>query len=360
VAAVTGTNGKTTTTELLGDMLERSGLKVFVGGNIGNPLIDYAGGKQEADVIVAEISSFQLDTIETFKPRVGVLLNITPDHLDRYPDYEAYAAAKVRLFENQQADDIAVLNGADPWVRSLTQNIKSRKLIYPNPSADEEGAILGDHSIELNSDAVISDASKIRNPKSAIRNQFSVDLSGFKLAGRHNLENACAASLAALAAGGRPEAIQDTLNQYRGSSHRMEYVATIDDVDFYNDSKATNVAAVMRAVECFDKQVVLIMGGLDKGGNFKELRDLVARHVKKLILLGQAADLIRSALQDTVSTTRVTTMTAATGQAYQDSSAGDVVLLSPGCASFDMYDNYAQRGNDFKESVTKLKPKSPA
>ena len=360
VVAVTGTNGKTTTTELLGDMLKRSGLNVFVGGNIGRPLIDYADGKQEADVIVAEISSFQLDTIETFKPHVAVLLNITADHLDRYPDFEAYAASKIRLFENQQSDDIAVLNGADPLVRSLTENIKSRKLIYPSPTADEKGAILNNHSITLHTDSFISTSSKIRNPKSEIRNQCALDLANFKLTGRHNLENACAAGLAALAAGGQPDAIQGTLNHYRGSAHRMEYVATIEDVDFYNDSKATNVAAVMRAVECFRKPVVLIMGGLDKGGNFKELREVVTRHVKKLFIMGRAADLIRTALEDTVSTATVISMADAAQQAYQASSPGDVVLLSPGCASFDMYDNYAQRGNDFKESVATLKRKNPA
>ena len=353
VVAVTGTNGKTTTTELLGDMLKRSGLNVFVGGNIGNPLIDYAGGKQDADVIVAEISSFQLDTVETFKPRVGVLLNITADHLDRYPDFETYAASKIRLFENQQVDDIAVLNGSDPLVRSLTKNIKSRKLIYPSPTADEKGAILNNHSITLHTDSFISTASKIRN-------QCALDLGGFKLTGRHNLENACAAGLAALAAGGLPDAIQGTLNQYRGSAHRMEYVATIDEIDFYNDSKATNVDAVIRAVECFSNPVVLIMGGLDKGGDFKELRKIVPRHVKKLLVMGQASDLIRTALEDTVSTATVISMADAVKQAYQAGSPGDVVLLSPGCASFDMYDNYARRGIDFKESVAKLKRKNPA
>ena len=353
VVAVTGTNGKTTTTELLGDMLKCSGLNVFVGGNIGNPLIDYAGGKQDANVIVAEISSFQLDTVETFKPRVGVLLNITADHLDRYPDFETYAASKIRLFENQQVDDIAVLNGSDPLVRSLTKNIKSRKLIYPSPTADEKGAILNNHSITLHTDSFISTASKIRN-------QCTLDLGGFKLTGRHNLENACAAGLAALAAGGLPDAIQGTLNQYRGSAHRMEYVATIDEIDFYNDSKATNVDAVIRAVECFSKPVVLIMGGLDKGGDFKELRDIVPRHVKQLFVMGQASDLIRTALEDTVSTATVISMADAVKQAYRAGAAGDVVLLSPGCASFDMYDNYGRRGIDFKESVAKLKRKNPA
>jgi UDP-N-acetylmuramoylalanine--D-glutamate ligase len=187
-----------------------------------------------------------------------------------------------------------------------------------------------------------------------------LDLSRFKLNGRHNLENACAAGLAALAAGGQPDAIQGTLNQYRGSAHRMEYVATIDDVDFYNDSKATNVDAVMRAIECFSQPVVLIMGGLDKSGNFTELREVVPRHVKKLFVMGQAADLIRSALGDTVSTATVISMKDAAQQAYQAGSPGDVVLLSPGCASFDMYDNYARRGNEFKESVAMLKRKKPA
>jgi len=353
VVAVTGTNGKTTTTELLGDMLKRSGLNVFVGGNIGRPLIEYADGKQEADVIVAEISSFQLDTIETFKPHVAVLLNITADHLDRYPDFEAYAASKIRLFENQHSNDIAVLNGADPLVRSLTENIKGQKLYYDSLKNHEEGALFNEERIIF----------RFKDPSRSgiqFRIPASLDLASYKLTGRHNLENACAAGLAALAAGGLPDAIQGTLNHYRGSAHRMEYVATIEDVDFYNDSKATNVDAVMRAVECFRKPVVLIMGGLDKGGNFKELREVVARHVKKLLIMGRAADLIRTALEDTVSTATVISMADAAQQAYQASSPGDVVLLSPGCASFDMYDNYAQRGNDFKESVAALKRKNPA
>jgi len=352
VVAVTGTNGKTTTTELVGDMLIRSGFKVFVGGNIGNPLIDYAGGKQEADVIVAEISSFQLDTIENFRPHVGVLLNITADHLDRYPNFAAYATSKIRLFENQQADDIAVLNGSDPLVRSLTEKIISRKLIYPNPLSDEEGAVLDHHRITIGSE-------KLETRDKIFRIPVSMDLTQLKLAGRHNLENACAASLAALAAGARPEAIQNCLNQFKGSAHRLEHIETIDDVGFFNDSKATNVDAVRRALECFDKPVVLIMGGLDKGGNFRELRDVVSRHVKKLFVMGRAADLIRTALADATPTVAVTSMADAARQAYQASSPGDVVLLSPGCASFDMYDNYGQRGDDFKDSVEKLKRKNP-
>jgi UDP-N-acetylmuramoylalanine--D-glutamate ligase len=360
VVAVTGTNGKTTTTELVGDMLKRSGLKVFVGGNIGNPLIEYVDGKRETDVIVAEISSFQLDTIDTFRPHVGVLLNITVDHLDRYPNFAAYAASKIRLFENQGPDDIAVLNGSDSLVRSLTENLKSQKLIYPDPEFGEEGALLNHQHIKIGSEKLEARGKKFHLPNSAFRIPLSLDLAGIKITGRHNLENVCAAGLAALAAGARPDAIQDTLNQYRGSAHRLEFITSIDDIDFYNDSKATNVDAVLRAVDCFQKPVILIMGGLDKGGNFKELREVVSRQVKKLIVMGQAADLIRKALADTVPAVTVKTMADAADRAYRAGSAGDVVLLSPGCASFDMYDNYARRGNDFKASVAKLQRKITA
>ena len=366
IVAITGTNGKTTTTELVGDMLVRSGFEVFVGGNIGNPLIGYVDGRQQVDVIVAEISSFQLDTIKSFRAQVGVLLNITVDHLDRYPNFAAYAASKIRLFENQQAGDVAVLNGADFLIRSLTGNLKARKLIYPNPAPDEEGAILNDQLITLRSNELIGEAANIQNIKSGIPpgrrsleaggcNPISFNLANIKLRGRHNLENACAAGLAALAVGARPQAIQDTLDHFKGSAHRLEYIDVINGVEFFNDSKATNVDAVVRAVECFNAPVVLIMGGLDKGGNFRELREVVARHTRKLIVMGRAADLIRKALEDITATSEADSMADAVRQAYEAGNAGDAVLLSPGCASFDMYDNYAQRGDDFRRSVKQLK-----
>jgi len=350
IVAVTGTNGKTTTTELLGDMLTRSGFNAFVGGNIGNPLIGYADGDQTADVIVAEISSFQLDTIESFRPRIGVLLNITADHLDRYPNFEAYAAAKIRLFENQQADDTAVLNGSDGLVRTLTAQVRSKKLYYDALNPEEEGAFFDGTRIIF----------RLNTGDAALRNHGFLDLSNLKLTGRHNLENACAASLAALAAGARPQAIQATLDQFQGSAHRLEYVDTIGDIDFFNDSKATNVDAVARAVGCFTKPVILIMGGQDKGLNFRELREVVSRKTKNLIVMGRAADLIRSALEDTTPTASATSMADAVEKAYGDASPGDVVLLSPGCASFDMYANYGRRGDDFKRSVANLKRKISA
>jgi UDP-N-acetylmuramoylalanine--D-glutamate ligase len=350
IVAVTGTNGKTTTTELLGDMLKRSGLDVFVGGNIGNPLIGYVDEGRKADAVVAEISSFQLDTIDRFRPQIGVLLNITIDHLDRYPDFEAYAASKMRLFENQQPGDLAVLNSSDPLVRSLTADLKNKKLIYPQANENEDGAIINGSHIRFQ----INDPGPLDLNR---QRQWSLDLSRIKLRGRHNLENACAAGLAAMAAGARPEAIQEALNQFQGGAHRLEYLDTIDDVEFYNDSKATNVDAVIRAVQCFSKPVVLIMGGLDKGSNFEPLRDIFRGHIKSLIVMGQAAGLIQTALGDLTLTVAATSMQDAFKQSRQAASPGDVVLLSPGCASFDMYDSYAQRGDDFRKEVMNAKVK---
>jgi UDP-N-acetylmuramoylalanine--D-glutamate ligase len=348
IVAVTGTNGKTTTTELVGHMLEGSGLKVFVGGNIGNPLIGYADEDRKADVIVAEISSFQLDTIARFRPQIAVLLNITIDHLDRYPDFNAYAASKLRLFENQQAGDIAVLNGLDPLVRSLTGNLQSKKLIYPQTEENEDGAVINGSQVRFHID----------DPGPLAVNgqrQWSLELSRTKLRGRHNQENACAASLAAIAAGARPAAIQEAINNFRGGAHRLEYIVTQDKVEFYNDSKATNVDAVIRAIQCFSQPVVLIMGGLDKGSNFEPLRDIFPRHIKRLIVMGKAAGLIQTALGDLTPPIRAASMTQAVKLARRAASPGDVVLLSPGCASFDMYDSYARRGDDFRREVLHLK-----
>ena len=348
IVAVTGTNGKTTTTELVGHMLAGSGLKVFVGGNIGNPLIGYADDERKADVIVAEISSFQLDTIARFRPQIAVLLNITIDHLDRYPDFDAYAASKMRLFENQQAGDIAVLNGLDPLVRSLTGDLQNKKLIYPQTDENEDGAVISGSQVRFHID----------DPGLLAVNgqrQWSLELSRSKLRGRHNQENACAAGLAAIAAGARPAAIQEAINNFRGGAHRLEYLDTQDKVEFYNDSKATNVDAVIRAIQCFSQPVILIMGGLDKGSNFESLREIFPRHIKRLIVMGKAAGLIQTALGDLTPPIRAASMAEAVKLARRAASPGDVVLLSPGCASFDMYDSYARRGDDFRREVLDLK-----
>ncbi len=327
VVAVTGTNGKTTTTTLLGDMLKNSGKKVFVGGNIGNPLIDYVDKGEKAEIIVVEVSSFQLDTIDTFRPKVAVVLNITEDHLDRYSDFAAYARAKARIFENQKQSDVAVFNGLDPFTGSICKDIKSKKLPFYNQMTD---------------DAAINTIFK------------SLDFSSINFLGKHNLENAYAASLAALAIGGSLEGIQSVLSNFKGLLHRLEHVASINGIDFFDDSKATNVDAVAKALETFSKPIILIMGGRDKGSNFQILRDLVRQRVKKLIVLGEAKEDILFALGDITPTKRASSMEDAVLSAYHVASPGDVVLLSPACASFDMYDSYARRGEDFCRAVGKL------
>lgn len=352
VVAISGTNGKTTTTTLLGKMLENSGLKVFVGGNIGNPLLDYADKGESAAVVVAEVSSFQLDTIDTFRPRVGVLLNISPDHLDRYPDFNAYARSKGRIFENQQEGDAAVLNGSDPLVRSISKNLKARKLPFYHQ---------GDAQAENREGAAISWDDSRTPPTITILSKEKpkrfLDLSRFNLPGRHNIENAAAASLAALAVGGTFEGVQSALNDFEGLSHRLEHVAAINDIYFFDDSKATNVDAVVRALAAFSKPVVLIMGGRDKGGDFQRLKDLVRRRTKKLIVMGEASDIIKSVLENACKggTQAASTMEEAVLLAYHAAAPGDVVLLSPGCSSFDIYNSYAERGEAFCQAVEQLK-----
>jgi len=345
IVAVTGTNGKTTTTELIGAMLKSSGRHVFVGGNIGNPLIGYVEEKTSANVIVAEISSFQLDTIKYFKPKVSVLLNISADHLDRYPDMQAYIQSKGRIFENQQAEDTAVLNGSDARVRALSEAIACKKLIYPTPLDNEAGAILKNNEIILK----LNDDSMLR-PHVCILN---TDNAGFL--GQHNRENASAATLAALAAGATVNGIQTALNHFKGAAHRLEPIATINNVQYFNDSKATNVNAVARALEYFSQPVVLIMGGRDKGSDFAELKAVIQKHVKTLVLMGEAADRIGAVLGQTTSVIMAASMRDAVAKARRAAEPAEVVLLSPGCASFDSYDNYAQRGDDFRQEVLALK-----
>ncbi len=351
IVAVTGTNGKTTTTELVGQMLKNSGISVFVGSNIGNPLIEYAGSGPKKQIVVAEISSFQLDTIDSFRPKVSVLLNITADHLDRYPDFEAYADSKIRVFNNQQADDVAVLNGSDPLIRTKTKGIKIQRLFFPSLEANEQGAILNGKKIILN-------LNKLKRIQSAFRNQEYLDIAKIRLQGRHNFENACAASLAALAAGATLEGIQKTLDHFKGLAHRLEHVATVNEVHYYNDSKATNVDGVLRALDCFSKPVLLLMGGRDKGSNFHVLQDRIGKHAKELIVMGESAEPIRSALGQSTPTKVAASMEDAVTTAYQDADPGDIVLLSPGCASFDWYSSYAERGDDFRRAVEGIKKKA--
>ncbi|MBW1696001.1 MAG: UDP-N-acetylmuramoyl-L-alanine--D-glutamate ligase [Deltaproteobacteria bacterium] len=340
IIAVTGTNGKTTTTVLLAEMLKASGMTVFVGGNIGTPLIKYVRKGKRAQMVVAEVSSFQLDTIETFRPKIGVLLNITEDHLDRYENFDAYANSKARLFENQQSEDLAILNGSDATVMNISRSICSKKWLFNAPSETCTGATIEENRIVLHIGSG--------------RRQY-IDLSQVRLKSSHYAENAAAAGLAALAAGGNLRGISSAIKQFRGLPHRIEYVTTKHGVRFFNDSKATNIDAVQKALISFKQPVILIMGGRNKGGNFETLRAAVRSRVKKLVLMGEAASDIHKVLGRAAPAEIVSTMLQAVYCAKEAASPGDVVLLSPGCTSFDLYRNYEHRGDHFR-SITQGLP----
>ncbi len=339
IVAVTGTNGKTTTTELVGQMLARSGLEVFVGGNIGNPLIDYVTAGMNKDVIVAEISSFQLDTITTFKPKVSLLLNVTPDHLDRYKDFGQYTASKGKIFQNQDDRDYAILNKTDRAAEILAPNIAATLLYFNAGPNDENGAWLDERVLHC------------RLPG---HDPHTFDLSCLQIAGRHNLENAAAAALAALAMDASFSGITKTLSTFTGLRHRLEYVTTVDGTDYYDDSKGTNVDAVARALESFAVPVILIMGGRDKGGDYKILESLVRTRVKLLVVIGEAQNRIVDALGKYVRAEKAAGLPEAVQAARLAANPGEVVLLSPGCASFDMFRDYAHRGEIFCRSVRQL------
>lgn len=349
IIAVTGTNGKTTTTTLLGEMLKKSGKRTFVGGNIGNALIGYIDSNQKADFLVVELSSFQLDTIKHFRPDVAVLLNITDDHMDRYPDFQSYVDSKARIFENQTSNDVAVLNGFDQAIVEISSRIKSRKIFFYR----------NDKTLIRSRDyAVIKEVNGESKQRISVNmgnlSAWIPDLSGFSPAGIHNLENASAAILAALAAGATTEGIDSALKDFKGLAHRLEKVATIEGVDFINDSKATNTDSVAKAIESFDRPQILIMGGRDKDSDFQRLIPVVHNHVKHLVLIGESAEKIYGILSKIVEAEFADSMSDAVKKAFEASAPGDVVLLAPGCASFDMYSNYKERGEDFRRAILSI------
>ena len=337
VAAVTGTNGKTTTTRLLGDMLEAAGRRVYVGGNIGAPLIDYVRRGDRADVVVAEISSFQLETAEFFRPAVAVLLNVTPDHLDRHGDLAGYLAIKARLFARQNENDFAVLNADDPLTAGL--EVPSRRLTFSRIEPQADGAYLDAGRL------VIADGG---------REKASLDTAALKLTGAHNQENVMAAALAALALGADPEVALAAAARFKGLAHRLELVGEYRGVSYYDDSKGTNVGAVEKALAGFDSPVILIAGGRDKDGDFERLRDPVRGKVRLLILIGEAREKMVRILGRETETVLAEDMAEAVTLARDRARPGDAVVLSPGCASFDMYRDYKHRGEDFVRLVKEL------
>jgi UDP-N-acetylmuramoylalanine--D-glutamate ligase len=338
IIAVTGTNGKTTTTALINEMLLEAGFSTFLGGNIGRPLVEYLLNGQEKDFVVAEISSFQLDTTRHFCPRVGLLLNITEDHLDRYPDFQGYIHSKAGLFRNQGEQDAAVLNWDDPLVRGVGEALKGPVYYFSRTEPLSRGAYLDQDRLRLN----------LTGPPE------SYDLQAFPLPGVHNRENALAAVLGARLLGAAPEAVQRALERFQGFRHRLEWVAEVRGIQFFDDSKGTNVGAVVKALEGFSRPVILIAGGRDKGGDYGPLKGLVREKVKALILIGEAREKMREQLGDLTPTELADSLETAVFLSFRQGEPGDVVLLSPGCSSFDMFRDYAQRGEAFQQAVKAL------
>ncbi len=337
IIAVTGTKGKTTTTTLIGELLQAEGRGVLVGGNIGRPLVELAEVAGTDDVLVAEVSSFQLEAIDRFRPRVAVLLNLAPDHLDRHGNLNAYEEAKARLFANQTSEDAAVINRDDPGAWKLRDRTQAKVWAYGLVQPEPEGGDIVDGWLRVAGERVC-------------------ELSALRLRGKHNRANALAALLAARAAGATLGKASETLAHFRGVEHRLEEVATVGGVLYVNDSQATTPDSAVAGLEAFDERVILIAGGRPKVHDFSALGEAVARRGASLIAMGEAADEIASAAQaagaDDV--TRAASLAEAMRLAHAKAQSGEVVLMSPACASFDMFANMAERGRTFRALVTEL------
>ncbi|MFW6123158.1 MAG: UDP-N-acetylmuramoyl-L-alanine--D-glutamate ligase [Thermodesulfobacteriota bacterium] len=339
VIAVSGTNGKTTTITLVGKFLQASGIKALVGGNIGTPLISLVDRQHEADWLVLEISSFQLDTAPHFHPQAAALLNITPDHLDRYEDFTAYVASKANLFRGMNAKEPKVLNYDDPLVQPLGRE-QGKVSYFSTFHPLSEGAWLEDGVIKVR---LTPEEPEIKFPLAKIR-----------LKGAHNLENIMAALLLSLGAGAEPQSCREVLAAFEGLPHRLEWVATIDGVDFYDDSKGTNVGAVERSLASFDRPIVLIAGGRDKDSDFSVLNDLIRKRVKALILVGETREHLARVWEGLAPAHLAADLPDAVQRAANLARPGEVVLLSPACASFDMFRDYAHRGETFQKAVKEV------
>jgi len=337
--AITGTNGKTTTTTLIGKLLAGGGKKAFVGGNIGNPLIGYVDGKQDDDYAVVEVSSFQLQWIQYFHPFISILLNTTCDHINYHGSFEVYRMTKERIFENQEKSDLAILNADEPRSSVLAKNMSSKVQFFSTSTNVTKGMYL-DHNTLIN------------YTTGNDREVYPLDM--IKIPGLHNIENVMASIMAARECGCSPGNIISAIADFKGISHRIEFTCEKNGVAFYDDSKGTNVGAVVRALETFSRPIILLLGGRDKEGDFETLSPLVGEKVKELVLFGEARDRINDLIGGIVKTSKATTLKEAIEIAYHNSSPGDIVLLSPGCASFDEFSNYKERGRFFKDAVKNL------
>ncbi|HEY7389713.1 MAG TPA: UDP-N-acetylmuramoyl-L-alanine--D-glutamate ligase [Bryobacteraceae bacterium] len=334
---ITGSNGKTTTTSLIGHLLKEGGLAVQVGGNIGTPVTAMIDSSREDGWNVLELSSFQLETIECFRANIGLALNVTQNHLDRHHTFERYAAAKGRLFENMQAEDLAVLNAADPVCGEYAEHTKARVEWFNRAATVRERS-----SASLNDGAL------------TLHGQFLIAASEIAIRGRHNIENILAASLAAACAGLSHESIAAGVRTFRAVEHRLEFVRNVNGIDFYNDSKATSVDATLKAVDAFGGNLWVILGGKDKGLDYTALRSPLAAKAKAALLIGAAAGKIAGQLAGAVRIENAKTLDQAIALAFGEAKPGDTVLLAPACASFDQFRSFEHRGEVFKHLVNEL------
>jgi UDP-N-acetylmuramoylalanine--D-glutamate ligase len=339
IIGITGSNGKTTTVTLIGEILKEDKRERQVGGNIGTPFSSIVEKISPDGIIVLELSSFQLERIEEFRPYIASVLNITPDHLDRHPDMKSYMEAKLRILENQTEDDFAVLNMDDEGSLRFASYGKSQKIFFSTQKELEQGAFVQEGKL----------ISRWNGSKMEI-----IETNQIGIKGPHNLSNACAACAICSILEVSPESIRKALRSFTGVEHRLEQVATISGISFVNDSKATNVDSVWYALQSVTPPIILIAGGRDKGGDFTRLRELVGKNVKALVLIGEAEEKIKKALGDLVPTFHSDSMEEAVELSFKKAGPKETVLLSPGCASFDMFKDYQHRGEVFKVSVKNL------
>ncbi len=348
IVGITGSNGKTTTTTLIGELLKNAGIETQVGGNIGTPLISLAETSTDNTWTVAELSSFQLETIKDFRPNVAIALNVTPNHLDRYDLFSDYAAAKHRLFMNQTADDLAILNAEDEITASWATNKKANVTLFSVKKELDEGLFLRGRDLVCRSNG----KEKILTTRDEIF-----------LRGLHNVENILAGLAAGLACGASPDSMRETVRNFKGVEHRIEFVAEIEGVKFYNDSKATSVDATGKALEALSDgsgKIILILGGRGKNAPYQPLADLIKENVRKVITIGEDAENIENQLKNYAEIIRADSMRNTVVKSFENARNGDAVLLAPACASFDMFKSFEERGTVFKREVENLKPKKQA
>ncbi|HXZ31397.1 MAG TPA: UDP-N-acetylmuramoyl-L-alanine--D-glutamate ligase [Terriglobales bacterium] len=339
IVAITGSNGKTTTTALAGAVVANGGFPTLVGGNIGTPAISLVEQATEDTIAVLEVSSFQLETTETFRPHIAVVLNVTPDHLDRHRTFMAYADAKARIFESQQGSDFAVLNADDPTCVAMASRTRAQVFWFSRKREVKQGAYVRDGRV------LFRDTSGQRE---------IMQVSETPLKGAHNVENVLAAVCVGVLSDVEPRRISKAVHEFRAVEHRLEHVASIGGVEYYNDSKATNVDATIKALESFPANIHLILGGKDKGSDYSVLNDLLRQRVKSVYTIGAAAAKIESQIKGATEVVHADTLENAIRRASDAAKPGDIVLLAPACASFDQFRNYEHRGKVFKEAVHSL------